>query len=331
MRESDLEERSISDLPRLYQKYTGHDNNRDFYMSSQPETQAIKRILYREWFPQIVYNHHQSGPPGTVLFAPPFRDPFNYNYDPLIVTSLDLVAGAMHSRFLAEGKAGATMCSGASYSTWWNGGLRTSPYFHNMIGLLTEAIVSPTPQKILFVVERQWPHGDYPSPIELQTWNFRQSVENSMTANRAVLDVASRHRDTLLFNIWRIRTNSIDRGSRDSWTITPTRVSLVDAQVQADGANSTDGRDELDPKYFEMLCDPDLRDARGYVISSGQEDFLTATKFVDVLIKNGVEAHRATRAFEVDGRLSGRLLCCQDSPGVSFARAGHVRASGLSR
>ena len=99
MREPDASGRSLEDLPRLYQKYTGHDNNRDFYMSSQPETEAINRVLYKEWFPQIVYNHHQTGPRGTVLFAPPFRDPFNYNYDPLIVTSLDLVAGAMHSRF----------------------------------------------------------------------------------------------------------------------------------------------------------------------------------------------------------------------------------------
>ncbi len=302
MREPDPEERSIADLPRLYQKYTGHDNNRDFYMSSQPETQAINSILYGEWFPQIVYNHHQTGPAGTVLFAPPFRDPFNYNYDPLIVTSLDLVAGAMHSRFLAEGKAGATMRSGATYSTWWNGGLRTSPYFHNMIGLLTEAIGSPTPQEIPFVVERQLPQGDYPSPIEPQTWHFRQSVEYSMTANRAVLDFASRYRDILLFNIWRMGTNSIERGSRDSWTITPKRVSSVDAQVQADGTDSTNDSDEQDPKYFEMLRDPDLRDARGYIISSRQADFLTATKFVNVLIKNGVQIHRATRAFQVEGR-----------------------------
>ncbi len=302
MREPDPAQRSISDLPRLYQKYTGHDNNRDFYMSSQPETQAINRVLYREWFPQIVYNHHQSGPAGTVLFAPPFRDPFNYNYDPLVVTSLDLIAGAMHSRFLAEGKPGATMRSGANYSSWWNGGLRTTPYFHNMIGLLTEVIGSPTPQEIPFVVERQLPDGDYPSPIEPQTWHFRQSIEYSMTANRAVLDVASRYRDTLLFNIWRMGTNSIERGSRDNWTITPDRVSLIDRAVTADGKLSPDGRDARDPRYFEMLRDPDLRDARGYIISSLQPDFLTATKFVNVLIKNGVRAYRATAEFQVGGR-----------------------------
>ena len=51
----------------------------------------------------------------------------------------------MIQRFLAEGKPGATIRSGAPYSTWFNGGLRTTTSFHNIIGLLTETIGSPTP------------------------------------------------------------------------------------------------------------------------------------------------------------------------------------------
>ena len=105
----------------------------------------MNRVMYREWFPQIVYNHHQSGPPGTVLFCPPFRDPFNYNIDPLVINGIDAVGAAMMQRFLVEDKPGATIRSGARYSTWWNGGLRTTCYFHNMIGLFTETIGSPTP------------------------------------------------------------------------------------------------------------------------------------------------------------------------------------------
>ena len=38
----------------------------------------MNRVLYKEWFPQVVFDHHQPGPPGTVMFAPPFRGPFNY-------------------------------------------------------------------------------------------------------------------------------------------------------------------------------------------------------------------------------------------------------------
>ena len=99
--------------------------------------------LFIEWFPQIMYNHHQTGPAGAVIFMPPFRDPFNYNFDPLVPLGIEVVGTAMHSRLVAEGKGGSAMRSGANYSTWWNGGLRTITYFHNMIGILTEIIGEP--------------------------------------------------------------------------------------------------------------------------------------------------------------------------------------------
>src|SRR5256714_11900072 len=73
MREADSLRRTTSRLPRLYEKYAGHDNNRDSYMAALPETQAMDSILFRAWYPQIMYNHHQTGPIGTVIFAPPFR------------------------------------------------------------------------------------------------------------------------------------------------------------------------------------------------------------------------------------------------------------------
>src|SRR5262249_983117 len=153
----DPQQRSLAGIPRLYQKYAGHDNNRDFYMASQAETINVNRILYREWFPQIVYDHHQTGPPGTAMFAPPFRVPSNYVLDPLSPVTIDVVGGAIHSRFAAEGKPGVTMRSGSTYSTWWNGGLRTTAYFHNQIGLLTETIGSPTAIDIPVVAGRQLP------------------------------------------------------------------------------------------------------------------------------------------------------------------------------
>ena len=64
MREPDPKKRILAGLPRLYQKYIGHDNNRDFYANTQAETKNMNRVMYHEWFPQIVYNHHQSGPAG---------------------------------------------------------------------------------------------------------------------------------------------------------------------------------------------------------------------------------------------------------------------------
>src|SRR2546426_10464121 len=131
MQEREPTRRSTARIPRLYNKYAGHDDNRDFYMTALSETDAINKVLFRDWFPQIVYNHHQTGPAGAVMFSPPFRDPFNYFLDPMVITLLDEVGAAMHSRFAMEGKPGVTSRSGAAYSTWWNGGARTSPPFHH--------------------------------------------------------------------------------------------------------------------------------------------------------------------------------------------------------
>ena len=288
MREPDPMKRTLNGLPRLYQKYTGHDDNRDFYMSTQAETINMNRILYQEWFPQIVYNHHQAGPAGTVMFAPPFRDPFNYVFDPLIPAGIDLLGAAIHGRFAAEAKPGVTMRSGSTYSTWWNGGLRTTAYFHNELGLLTEAIGSPTPMDIPYVAERQLPAADLPYPIAPQRWHFRQSIEYEMTANRAVLDAASRYRETFLFNIYRMGSNSIERGRRDTWTVSPHRMAAIGA------AAGTAAR--LDR---EKLHDPQLRDPRGYILPSDQPDFPTATKFVNALLLNGITVMRATAPFAV--------------------------------
>lgn len=314
MREPEPTKRSTSGLPRLYQKYIGHDNNRDFYMVTQPETEAVCRQLYQEWFPQIVYNHHQTGPAGTVLFCAPFRDPFNYHFDPLIPLGIDLVGAAMHNRFVAEGKPGATMRSGAGYSTWWNGGLRSTAYFHNMIGILTEIIGNPTPIEIPFILQRQLPKGDYPYPVAPQKWHFRQTIEYLITADRAILDLAAKLKENFLYNIYRMGRNSIERGSRDHWTITPKRIAAVEETVAKERKEATQPQvspemafrmgagQVLSSKYYELLHDPAHRDPRGYIIPSDQPDFPTATKFVNALIKNGIEVHRATGEFAVAGK-----------------------------
>ena len=292
-------------------------------MANQPETQNMLRQLFVEWFPQIMYNHHQTGPTGAVMFAPPFRDPFNYNFDPLIPVELDLVGAAMHSRFEAEGKPGVTMRKGANYSTWWNGGLRTSVYFHNLIGLLTESIGNPTPVEIEFVPQRMLPNADMPLPIAPQTWHFRQSIDYSLTANWAVLDLAARMRETFLYRLYLKGRNSIERGGRDTWTFTPKEIEALQAKVAKDmrapsGPPSVSnptmapgglfvanpgGRSPVAPaKYYDELKDQSRRDPRGYIIPANQADFPTATKFINTLIHNGITIHRATKEFTVLGK-----------------------------
>ena len=217
MRERAPMRRTLEGVPRPYQKYIGHDNNRDFFLSSQAETTNMNRVLYKEWFPQIVFDHHQPGPAGTVMFAPPFRGPFNDVLDPLIPESLEKVGAAMQMRFAAEGKRGVTTRDGATYSAWWNGGLRTSAYFHNQIGLLTETTGAPTPINLVVGADRQTASADLPMPIAPQRWHFRQAIEYSMTANRAVLDFASHSRETLLLNAYTMARHAIADGSRDTW------------------------------------------------------------------------------------------------------------------
>jgi hypothetical protein len=323
MREKDPTARSTTALPRLYEKYAGHDNNRDFYMSNLPESINMNKVLYSEWFPQIMYNHHQTGPAGAVMFAPPFRDPFNFNFDPLVPIGIDIVGAAMANRMVAEGKPGLTSRKGSSYSTWWNGGLRTTVYFHNMIGLLTETIGNPTPVSIPFVPSKQLPDSNLYYPIEpQQTWHFRQSIDYSVTANYAVFDVASRNKDTFLYNIYLMGKNSIERGSRDNWTTSPRRINTAEVALAPPGGGrggrgtepSSDeapatsggggrgGRGGTVAQFKTLLRDPALRDPRGFILPSDQPDFPTTTKFINALIKTGIVVHRATARFTVGGK-----------------------------
>ena len=310
MRNADEKARTFVGLPRLYNKYVGHDNNRDSIMNNMPETANQNRVLFIEWIPQIMYNHHQTGPEGQIIFIPPFRDPFNYNFDPLVPLGVEQLGVAMHSRLVSRGMAGSAMRSAAPYSTWWNGGMRTAVYFHNQIGILTEVIGSPTPILVPLVPAKQLPTSDWPMPIGPQVWHYRQSIEYDTQVNFAALDYASRNRETLLLNIYRMGKNMIDRGNRDSWTITPKRIEALNVaagkpavEVNDEAlANLFTSRAVPSELYEKVLHAPEMRDARGYIISPEQDDFATAVKFVNVLLKQGVTVHKATAAFAVAGK-----------------------------
>jgi hypothetical protein len=297
MREAEPTRRSSQGLPRLYEKYAGHDNNRDFYANILAETRNMNRVMYREWFPQIVYNHHQTGPIGTVMFIPPCRDPFNYNLHPLVISGIEAVSTAMVQRFLAEDKPGVTMRTGARYSTWFNGGLSTTCQFHNMIGLFTETIGGPTPSSIPLLPVKHLPNSDYLSPIAPQPWHFRQSVDYSVTANKAILDYAARNRRHLLYNIWHMGQNAIVAGNQDSWLVSPKVVMAAAAALGGPGRGGRgSGRDGA-ADFAKHFRDPAKRAPRGFVIPADQPDFLTATKFVNTLIGTGATVHRATAEF----------------------------------
>lgn len=329
MRKEAPKKRTVRYLPRLYHKYVGHDNNRDSYMLNMPETTNMSRIKYREWYPQILYNHHQPGPAyeggqrnDIIVFVPPFRDPPNYTFDPLLVLGNQEVGTAMHSRLVEEGKPGSAARDYASYSTWFNGNVRTTGYYHHQIGILTEMVGGPTPMALPFFPDRQVASNDFAMPHEPGIWHFRQAVEYSTSLNWAVVEYTARNRERLLVNRYRMGRRSIQHGSRNHWTVTPDDIKRVEEEIRADETNgnsderlkkavgATVGYDlgdfrrrdpgsGLPPEKLEMLRRPEDRDPRGYILPSDQDDFPTAVKLVNTLIKSGVVAHRATEAFQV--------------------------------
>ncbi len=329
MREPDETKRTFATLPRLYNKYIGHDNNRDSITMNMKETINQNRVLFVDWNPQIMHNVHQSGPPGSVIFIPPFRDPFNYDVDAMIPIGIEQLGVAMQARLVGKGMGGSATRTAAPYSTWWNGGMRTANYFRNQIGLLTEIIGGPTPSAIPFILDKQLPRGDWPLPIAPQVWHYRQSIDYMVEVERAVVDYASRNREPLLMNIYLMGRRSIERGSHDNWTITPARIAAVaeaaksltgadmlgrgrggrgggGAAAGGDGAAVVGGGQFATPLptalYDKVLHDPAARDARGYIITTDQDDFPTAVKFVNVLLKGGVTVEKATAAFQVAGK-----------------------------
>ena len=251
-----------SRLPWLYHKYVGHDNNRDFFMLTQKETKAITEVLYHQWFPQIVYNHHQTAPFPARIFIPPFDGPTNPNIDPLVISGINLVGSRMAHAFNEAGQPG--VISRIRFTTWWNGGGRTTPYFHNIIGILTETALYryATPK---FYTKNEFPEeyrdltpkAHYPNPWKGGWWRLGDAVDYCLTASKAVLDVAAKYKEQFLFNIYLIGKSAIEKGRKES------------------------------PYAF--------------VIPPDQWDPPMTAKLINTLIMGGVEVHLAKAPFQADG------------------------------
>ncbi|MFD2034881.1 M14 metallopeptidase family protein [Belliella marina] len=305
MRHAEPEKRSLSGLPVLYQKYIGHDNNRDFYIQNMKESVNMGHQLFVEWIPQVMYNHHQRGPAGSVLAGPPYRDPFNYVFDPMMVTGIDAVGAAMYNRLNAENKPGFTRMNGSTFSTWYNGGLRTTTHYHNIIGILTEIVGGPNPESIPLVPDRLIPNANTPFPVTPQeTWKFQQSIDYSVSLNYAVLDYAARNRDHLLYNIYSMGKGSIERGSKDYWTPFPKKVEAIKtAYDQSKESSQGNSRWGIPSIFYDSIYQAtEKRDPRGFIIPADQKDFPTAVKFINALIKTGIRIEKATSQFQVNGK-----------------------------
>lgn len=215
-------------LPVLYHPYVGVDINRDWYMLTQPETRAVAYQLYRRWYPQIIYNHHQSPPFPARILVPPYEDPVNPNIPAEVVRGVNLVGAAMAKRFEAEGKPGVVSRVGG-FDMWWNGGMRSTPYFHNMIGILTETAGGTS-----FAEPRYHPPDSlparladsplaatepsvlYPNPWRGGWWRLRDAVEYMVTGSMGVLAIAAALKDEWLYGIYRMGRKAIDAGTANA-------------------------------------------------------------------------------------------------------------------
>jgi hypothetical protein len=155
-------------------------------------------------------------------------------------------------------------------------------------------------------MNRQLPSADLAYPIEPQEWHFRQSVDYSISLNRAVLDYAARMRENLLYGVYQMGTQSIARGNTDTWTPNPKRYADAAAKFPASeggrGGGGGENNAQREAQLWTELRKPELRDPRGYIIPSDQTDFATATKFINALRETGITVQRATREFEVKGK-----------------------------
>ncbi len=251
-------------MPWLYQKYVGHDNNRDWYMLTQAETRILTKMLYTEWFPEIVYDIHQMGNKSVRYFVPPFFDPVNPNVDPLIHESLKLLGGHIVTDLSAAGKTG--VLTNAMYDNWWHGGNRTTPYRHNMFGLLTEAasvrIASPIFQKKseLGGVRRgladQEPKVNYAEPWPGGWWRLRDIVEYEEITCYSIFTVAARYRDMFLRNYLELAKGAVEKG-------------------------------KTEPPF-------------AYLVPENQKDLPTALRMLEILQLGGIEIQRANAGFTAD-------------------------------
>jgi hypothetical protein len=254
-------------LPWLYQKYAGHDNNRDWFMMNLPETRAVSRLLFHDWFPQIVYNQHQSPPFPARIFVPPYAEPLNPNIPAAVMEGINLIGMAMKERFARENKPGILSYHG--FDGWWNGGLRSVPAFHNMHGILTETALnsyatprtyktSEFPARFSNGTSTREPSMFYQRPWMGGKWGTRDAIEYMLTADFAILNLAAGHRGDYLLKSYQMARQSMENGKQT----TP----------------------------------------YAYVLSAEQWDRPTAIEMLERLASAGIEVRRSRAAFEAGGK-----------------------------
>ncbi len=206
--------------PELYHHYAGHDNNRDWFMLNLKETRLVTRLFWKEWFPQIVYDVHQQGINAARFFVPPFYDPHNPNIAPLVLRQVGLVGQKIATDLQVAGVKG--VITNSTFDTWWHGGFRSAPYFHNSIGILSEAASARlmSPAKVTKdQLERSTARGmrnalepstNFPDPWPGGDWRPRDIMNMEMIASRSILTLAAKYRRDFLQTFLQLNNQNVN-------------------------------------------------------------------------------------------------------------------------
>ncbi len=210
----------LSALPRLYQEYVGHDNNRDAYMLNMIESRVIEHA-WRDWEPNIVYVHHQSAPFPTRIWLPPFSEPIGTDAPYLMSREVNMIGMAIAKSLEERGQVGATHM-GTSFDAWYPGYIDYAPNFKNVPAFWTETALFQyaTPREYTIAdfpdsFRDFRPQSLYPSPWRPGWWRLGDAVSYMHTASLAVLEYASKYKDSLLFNRYMAGRDQIARGKRE--------------------------------------------------------------------------------------------------------------------
>jgi len=196
-------------MPWLYHHYVGHDNNRDWYMLTQPETRELNRAVYQEWNPQVFVDEHQMGSEGPRMFIPPFADPVDPDVHPLIWREVNMVGSNMALRLEQANKSG--LIYGYSFDAYWIGGTRNTGWWKNITGLLLE-VASARIASPVFIEPNELRGGskglvdykatiNHPNPWKGGWWRMRDIMDYERIASDALLELAANYREDLLRNL----------------------------------------------------------------------------------------------------------------------------------
>lgn len=217
-----------SRMPWLYHHYTGHDNNRDWFMLTQKETRMMSRVMYQEWFPQVFLDEHQMGQAAPRIFVPPYADPVDPDIHPLIWREVNMIGANMALRLEQAGKSGVIY--GYSYDAYWPGGTKNTGWWKNMAGLLTEVASAR------FASPIQLPPGElsggrkglieygvqtnFPNPWKGGWWRLRDIMDYERIASDALLETcADRREDFLSDMLARSRAAIAEAAPREAYRI----------------------------------------------------------------------------------------------------------------